>query len=147
MTRTWGVAGDGVGRVLPFILLNPSTATESVLDPTVRRCVSFAARLGYDGVTIVNLFAYRATEPRELKLHSDPIGPDNDENIRTIAGTAEQVVLGWGREGSYLGRDQAVLSLLGDVQLYRLGSATKTGAPRHPLYLPGDSPLVRHRGA
>ena len=69
-------------RRLAFILLNPSTATEYQDDPTIRRCVGFARRWGYDQLTILNIFALRATDPKQLYQSTDPVGGDNLSYIK-----------------------------------------------------------------
>src|SRR5437868_12651695 len=60
LTRQWGE-----GAALPFVMLNPSTADAEQDDPTIRKCVGFAKRMGYDGIEVVNLYAYRATKPTQ----------------------------------------------------------------------------------
>ncbi len=127
-------------RVL-FVMLNPSTATDDIDDPTIRRCIDFAKRWGCSSLSVVNLFAARATDPRELKRMDDPIGPDNDLTIMSEAARADTVVLAWGVHGAYLGRDQDVLVLLRPLKPRHLG-LTKDGHPRHPLYVPARQPLV-----
>ncbi len=77
LSRTWN---ESLQRIV-FIGLNPSTADAQHDDPTVRRCIGFARRWGYGGLTLVNLFAYRTTEPAELKEVDDPVGLDNDRWI------------------------------------------------------------------
>jgi len=57
--------------------LNPSTADETENDPTIRRCIGFAKREGCGGLVMLNLFAVRATDPRVMMAHPEPIGPDN----------------------------------------------------------------------
>jgi hypothetical protein len=76
------------GAVLPFMMLNPSTAGISVNDPTVNRCCFFARREGYGGICILNAYALRSPHPSVLRNHPDPVGPDND---RWIAGVASGV--------------------------------------------------------
>lgn len=144
LSRTWGRAESDGGRHLPFLMLNPSTATEFVLDPTLRRCKFFAEREGYDGMVVLNLFAFRATDPRVMKAQDDPVGPDNDDAIVEAAARSDVIVAAWGAHGTYRGRDAHVLALLEDANLVRLGDPTKDGHPRHPLYLKGTSPLVPH---
>ena len=75
LTRTWD---EGAGRVL-FIMLNPSTATEVQNDPTVERCERRARTLGYGAFRVCNIFAYRATDPRDMRAQADPNGPGNDK--------------------------------------------------------------------
>lgn len=128
------------GAILLFVMLNPSTATELVNDPTIARCQARAARLGYGGVRIANLFAYRATRPQDLRRAADPVGPRNDAFLCRWLRGAGPVVAAWGVHGTYLGRDRAVIAMLGDRACH-LG-LTKAGHPRHPLYVSNDTPLT-----
>ena len=133
--RTWDVAAP---RVL-FVLLNPSTADEQVNDPTIRRCIGFARRWGFGGVEIVNIFAYRSTDPAALRAIADPIGPRNDYHIKAARRRASRCIAAWGNHGSYLDRSAHVLRAL-----HRLGDVdclcqTKAGQPRHPLYVSGGT--------
>jgi hypothetical protein len=141
LTRRWDDR-----PLVAFVMLNPSTATEEALDPTLRRCLGFARREGMGGFTVVNLFALRATKPKVMLTHPEPIGPENDAIIDETVADVQYVIAGWGRHGEHLGRGNDVLARLvaASVDVYRLGPATATGQPGHPLYLPGDSPLVRH---
>jgi hypothetical protein len=118
-------------------MLNPSTATESVLDPTVRRCMGFSRQWGCGGLRVVNLFALRATDPKQLKEAQDPVGPENDKCIKAAVASAELVVCAWGTHGKLLGRGAAVQKLLAYRHLHHLG-LTKEGHPKHPLYLKKD---------
>lgn len=134
--RTWE---QDRPRIL-FILLNPSRADAQLDDPTLRRCIGFARAYGYGSVELVNTFAYRATSPRVLTQVADPVGPENDQHISQAAGRAQRIVVAWGALGCLLGRDQAVLSLL-EAPAWCLG-LTASNAPRHPLYMRRDAPLV-----
>lgn len=119
-----------------FVMLNPSTATETSDDPTVRRCTAYARRWGYSSLVVTNLFAYRATDPSVLKFVTDPVGPDNDRHISEVAARAVLVVVAWGNHGGYLGRDEAVLRLLaGAGKVPHCLAVTRAGRPGHPLYL------------
>lgn len=133
--RSWGA-----GHRARFIMLNPSTADASQDDPTIRRCIGFARRWGLGGITVVNLYAYRATNPRELGDVEDPVGPENDRWIRWAVAGPGPVVAAWGVHGSPVRAGQ-VLRIAGDVEC--LG-VTKAGAPRHPLYVRGDTELVSY---
>ena len=137
--RTWRYELRRVwDESLPFVAfvgLNPSTADETTDDPTIRRCIAFAKRWGYGGLVMVNLFAFRATDPRDMRAAPSPIGPDNDATLRRVAAEAQLVVAAWGTGGRYFNRDFRVRRLLGP--LMALGF-TKEGAPRHPLYVRAD---------
>lgn len=119
-----------------FIMLNPSTADANQDDPTIRRCIGFARAWGYGGLIVTNLFALRATDPKEMKAHAEPVGPRNDFWLKTIAHNATLMVAAWGAHGAHLGRADEVRSWLDSLQC--LGT-TKGGFPRHPLYLKGDT--------
>lgn len=130
LLRRWGEVGD----YICFVGLNPSTADAEKNDPTIRRCMAFAKAWGYSEIYVVNLFAFRATDPRQMRHAVDPIGPLNMHWVGTMARGAEMVIACWGRGGSFLQRDdfmQKYLVRLG-VKLFCLG-LTKDGFPKHPL--------------
>lgn len=128
--RRWGR-----GHYAMFIGLNPSTADEANDDPTIRRCVGFARAWGYDGLCMTNLFAFRATQPADMKKAVEPVGWENDHTLTTLARGAGVVVAAWGAHGTYKRRDQSVRLLVPDLHYLRL---TKDGHPAHPLYLPAS---------
>lgn len=136
--------GDTNSQAVLFIMLNPSVADHQIDDSTIRRCLGFADRLACDYMEVVNLFAFRATDPKDMKAAEDPVGPDNDAVIREALEEADVVICAWGAHGSYQGRDKVVLDIvreMGHVPC-SLGELTKGGQPRHPLYLKGDTPLL-----
>lgn len=131
---------------LPILMLNPSTADAEADDPTIRRCIGFATREGFGGIMVVNLFAYRATNPADLAAVSDPRGPDNEAAV--LAATEGRRVLC--AYGASMGADKAYFTLQAmrarGAETMCLG-VTKDGAPRHPLYVRGDQPMIEFRGA
>jgi hypothetical protein len=148
------IAVDGAGEPLGtplsvlFIMLNPSTADAEVDDPTIRRCVGFAKTWGYDRMEVVNLFAYRTKDPRELlalKGADDPVGPLNSSIITEMiesrnaffGSNIDRVICAWGNHGSHMGQDETALGWLGDCPAFALRTS-KDGQPCHPLYLPGN---------
>ena len=143
LLRTWGGPlpdpYEFKGIFVGFIMLNPSTADEAVLDPTIRRCASFALALGAGGMEIANLFSYRATDPDWMKAQGpEAIGGDvNDLAIQEMARRCDVVICAWGTHGKHLGRDAQVKALLRPHRdkVWCL-SLTKDGHPGHPLYLP-----------
>lgn len=128
LRRRWSEA-PAVG----WVMLNPSTADASVDDPTIRRCIGFAQRWGYGGIVVRNLFALRATNPRELATHSDPFGPKNLEHLRTAA-RDELTICAWGNGGTDYSEPIIRVLMESRVALHHLG-LTGTGQPKHPLYL------------
>lgn len=132
LTRVW----DETGARALFIMLNPSTATEVQNDPTVERCERRARALGFGAFRVLNIFAWRATDPRDMRAAADPIGPLNDAAILDSLDWADSVICAWGAHGAFLGRGREVEALLraSGADLKHLG-LSKDGHPRHPLYI------------
>ena len=127
-------------------MLNPSRADAHRDDPTIRRCIGFARDWGYGGIDVVNIFALRATDPRDLRSVRDPVGPRNDEFILRAAARSP-VVIAWGVHGALLDRGAKALRLFGaGTRILALGR-TRSGAPRHPLYLRRDAEAVEYVSA
>jgi hypothetical protein len=134
LTRSWNLNAPSV----MFIGLNPSTADESKDDPTIRRCVGFAKAWGYGHLIMTNLFAIRSPHPQILKTVEDPIGPDNDYYLQTMAQRAAGIVAAWGIHGAYLERGAHIHHLIPHLWVFGF---TQNGQPGHPLYMPKNSPL------
>ncbi len=132
LTRVW----DAVGGKVSFVMLNPSTATEVQNDPTVERCERRARALGYGAFRVTNIFAWRDTDPKQMRRAADPVGPENDVAIAEACLWADRVVCAWGTHGAYLERGPAVEALVREtgVTPYHLG-LSKDGHPKHPLYI------------
>jgi hypothetical protein len=131
----WRDVGSGSGSLV-VVGLNPSTADERVNDPTIRRCVAFARDWGYRKLIVLNLFAFRATKPDDLRKAADPVGPENDRWLRDLSQEASLTLAAWGNDGLWRQRASAVVPLLASAKC--LGT-TKLGAPRHPLYVRGTT--------
>lgn len=121
-------------RVCAFLLLNPSTATETEDDPTIRRCIGFARRWGFAELVIINVYALRSTDPAGLWKVDDPVGPGNDAAIAEVAARAERIVCGWGKHAR-TERIERVAELLAGRDTYAL-AVNQDGSPKHPLYIP-----------
>ena len=132
LTRTW----DAEARRVLFVMLNPSKATEVQNDPTVERCERRARALGFGAFQVTNIFAWRDTDPFQMRKAADPIGPENDAAIRAGAAWADQIIAAWGTHGAHLDRGRQVARILRDLgkPLYSLG-LSKHGHPKHPLYI------------
>ena len=134
LTRHFAAIGRK-GRVA-FVMLNPSTADANNDDPTVRRCVGYAYDWGFADLEILNMFAYRSTDPENLFKATDPIGPENDQWIVKKLRTVDLVVCAWGAHPTVIHREPRVLELI------EIAGKTPTclkrsdaGHPCHPLYL------------
>ncbi|WP_299027405.1 DUF1643 domain-containing protein [uncultured Sulfitobacter sp.] len=133
LRRVW----DADAPRVTFVMLNPSTATEVQNDPTIERCEQRARRLEFGGFCAVNIFALRATDPRDMRAAADPEGPDNAAALRESAQWADTVIAAWGVHGEHRNQGpQTAAQLRAEgYALHHLG-LTKAGHPRHPLYLP-----------
>ena len=131
LTRIW----DETKPTVVFIGLNPSIADEETDDQTIRKCIGYAKRWGYGKLIMVNLFAFRSTDPSLLKKVEDPIGPDNDSYIQKCMSESNLVIACWGNHGSFNNRSQEVYDLV--KSLYCL-DINKSGEPKHPLYIKRD---------
>lgn len=132
------------GPMVTFVMLNPSTADASIDDPTVRRCIGFAQREGFGSLAIVNLTPYRATKPVALQDATVPLRDSRGETyISLMAERSEKVIVAWGAWGQrWPGLANAAVKAVGDADLWCLGT-TKSGQPKHPLYLKKTTPLER----
>lgn len=135
--RRWGD-----GAPLLFVMLNPSTADADVDDATIRRCVKFAQAHGFAAIEVVNLYAFRATDPKDLRRAGYLVGPENDAHTAAAARDAGAICVAWGSNVAGLERPQVVLPLLRRVgkpiQCLRI---TRSGYPQHPLMLPSHCRL------
>lgn len=125
-----------------FVMHNPSTADGTDDDATIRRCVSFAKKFGCGKLEVVNLFAYRARHPKDMRLADDPIGPHNYEHVIETVGRASIIVAAWGAVMlTTTALDALCRHLFNGKPLKCLGKTKKVGQPRHPLFVPHDTEL------
>jgi hypothetical protein len=138
LSRTW----DDALPTLLFVMMNPSTALPWFDDPTVAKCRRYAIVWGFGTLLVGNTFAYRATAQERLMEVADPVGPDNDAHLLSMADRAAMIVFAYGQPRNktlrYRGIEVArLLSRQGTRPLHYLRLA-KNGTPCHPLYLPGS---------
>lgn len=119
-----------------YIMLNPSKATETQNDPTIERCERRARVQGFGGFCAVNIFALRETDPKKMRAHPAPEGPENDATIAQSCLWADTIIAAWGAHGDHLNRGLAMRDVLHATgrAVHCLG-LTKHGHPRHPLYI------------
>lgn len=132
LTRRWGS-----GEAVCFIGLNPSTADANIDDPTIRRCVNYAKSWGYSELIMVNVFAWRATDPKDmLEAGKDAVGPDNIQYIDRAIRRSSMAVAAWGNNCPVLHSELYMLAEYGP-RLHAL-KLNKSGSPAHPLYQKKD---------
>jgi hypothetical protein len=137
LIRVWR---DSLPRLV-FVMLNPSTADALKDDPTIRKCVGFARRLGFGGIEVVNLYAYRATSPSDLRKAGWPVGPDNHDQLTAMLVMAKNsgwtVCCAWGANARNRQEAYAFIGLAEwhGVPLFALRKSPD-GMPHHPLMLP-----------
>lgn len=141
--RKWGYDE----RNLHIIMLNPSTADANEDDPTIRRCIGFAKDNGHSGIFISNLFALRTSDPKVLYRHPHPVSDPhrankNDVHIRLNDMECCRTIFAWGAHGSHKHRDIQIIDRFPGAGC--LGF-TLAGHPKHPLYLPKNSPIVAYK--
>lgn len=141
LRRTWGIEPP-----LVFCMLNPSTANALEDDQTISKICRYGKRMGYGGIVVVNLFAYRTKSPEVLAKNGWQIGPDNDKHIiNECLGQAVCVAWGANVRKAGPGRDRAteVMQLLHNISDVYALEQTADFIPKHPLYLRGDLELER----
>lgn len=138
LTRRWNLRGPR----MCFIMLNPSTADAYQDDATIRRCISFARREACGEIIVINQYAYRATDPSALLALSEDErrGAEHRTYWNRALERADIIVAAW---GNWMAGKLKTNPGFGGLAVHCLGT-TKSGEPRHPLYLPADTPLERY---
>lgn len=135
------------GPRLAFFGVNPSTADAELDDATVRKWRGFAARASSPAFIVGNVFAFRATDVKELGRAPDPVGPENDRHLAEIIADADILVPCWGNQDKVpqpvRHRFEVVRRLLfASGKPVKVFGLTASGDPKHPLMLGYDTPLV-----
>lgn len=146
LSRRWApwIDDADISDVCHFIMLNPSTANGYQDDPTIRRCVGFAKTWGFNALVVTNLYAFRATDPDDLFLADERgDGPENDSFIFSRTVDSGLTVCAWGTRGGHRANHVKEMLRLRGLYVYALGS-TKDGHPKHPLYVPSGTKVVRY---
>jgi hypothetical protein len=138
--RVW----DSTLPAVMFIGLNPSTANHEKSDPTCTRERGFATRWGAGSYVKGNLYAYRATKPKDMKAQEDPAGPNNLDYLLQACRLpfVKRVIAAWGTHAREA--DEANFWDHWDSQgepfdVIDCMGLTKSMKPKHPLYLPAHT--------
>lgn len=138
LTRIW----DEAKPIGCCIGVNPSTADETINDPTVRKDIGFMTRLGMGGLLKLNIGAFRSTDPVAWRKSADPIGPENTAaHILAYIKKFEPaiVIAAWGKNGNYAkAQCKAIADIIPDLLCF---GRNPDGTPRHTLMLPYSSAI------
>lgn len=129
-------------RTVLFVGLNPSTADATQDDPTIRRCVGFSRAWGFDWLLVGNLYALRSTDPQTLQTADEPFGAKNQNALKWMVSRADVIVAAWGSRRLHCFAETMARWILSLERTRCLGQ-TKSGAPRHPLYLLSSTALQK----
>ena len=130
--KLWRIWDESKPLIL-WIMLNPSTADALYDDKTIKKCTNYTYAWDYGGLYVGNLFAYRATEPKELEFASDPIGLENVRHLYSMRKKCSMILCAWG-SFSMVKYIKEKYYFLEKEELFCLG-LNKSGEPKHPLYL------------
>ncbi len=142
LLRVW----DESLAIMGNVGANPSTAEEVVNDPTIRKDVGFAQRLGYGGLLKLNVGGYRATDPKKWYAAPDPYGPENSvahllEYLEKFK--VNETALAWGKcVGRFRSRANAIAANIPNAMCFGKNS---DGTPRHTLMLSYSTKLELYR--
>ncbi|MFC7409374.1 DUF1643 domain-containing protein [Hydrogenophaga atypica] len=130
---------------LLWVMLNPGTGeTEGRRRNTFERCKRWSHELGYGGLMFGNVFSLRTRSARDLLKRPEPADDLNSEAMELLSTLASCTIVAWGNHGARSDRSAALLGKL--IQPCCFG-ITLAGQPRHPLYVPRDTPLRAWLGA
>jgi len=140
---------QGRNKSIVVILKNPSAADERMADATIRKIETFVYNRFPDvrNLHILNIFAFRATEPGDLEdafqLEGamEVIGSDNDETIKDKFEESDYVILAWGNTSGInktlyeerIFRVKMILKEIPQQKIYCITGKTKTIQPLHGL--------------
>lgn len=126
------------GPKATFVMLNPSIADAELNDHTIVKCMNFAYGWGYSGIRVVNLYALRSTDPKNLWKVDQPIGRFNDRYLVEAARSAEYedapLIAAWGNNAQPA-RVRQVMKLVPAMKRMQCFGVTGKGMPMHPLRL------------
>ncbi len=135
-----------IRSTIAFFGVNPSTADAEAEDATTRRWIHFARVNGASRYIAGNVFAYRSTDIKKLRVVRDPVGPDNRNQLAIIMAEADILVPCWGAREKVVKSmhyyfDRTLDLMFASGKPVKVFGFTKNGDPLHPLMLSNDNPL------
>lgn len=128
LSRTW----NKNKKIIMFVWLNPSTADDKINDPTITRCINYTKEWWYWWFIMCNLFAYRSTNPNNMKKYKNPIWKDNDKYIELYYNKTEKVICMWWNHWNFMMQSKNFKEKYKE-KLFFL-EKNKSWEPKHLLY-------------
>ena len=146
LSRIWD---DSHSKIL-FIGLNPSKADDVEDDNTVRRLITFSQSWGFGGFYIVNLYSFIATEPEDMirwyymrtNKMQRALFKQNMEYALRYARICSMTAFCW---GAGIPNEEASTRYIRTFRDAYCFGHTKDGHPKHPLFLAGNTELIKFR--
>lgn len=133
--RKW----DNNKPMVMFIGLNPSIASESQNDPTVKKVAMISKNNGFGGFYMMNCFPYISTNPNDLKVYGNIAY--NDHWLYQAERECKEVVFAWGnfKIVKDIGRDIELTAMFPNAKALHIN---KNGSPKHPLYCKSNTLFI-----
>ena len=144
------ILGTRGSKPLICVGINPSTAEPDNLDNTLKSVERIALFNGYDSFIMFNVYAQRATDPKDMESEKNQYLHEQNMAAFEYAlsiGKEPSVWAAWGtivEKRDYLKscmRDMLALGEKYGARWLKAGNCSKAGHPHHPLYLKKDSAL------
>jgi len=134
LSRIW----DKKKPKLLYIMLNPSIADDKKDDPTIKRLMFFTKKYRYGGFYVANLFTQITPYPKELNM--DNLSKKNNlKIINDLIKKSDSIVYAW---GNLVSEPRELMEIIDNPLCF---GKNLNGTPKHPLYLPSNSKLLKFR--
>jgi hypothetical protein len=144
----------GTRGVNPLVCIgiNPSTAKPDDLDNTLKSVERTAKFNGYDSFIMFNVYAQRATNPKDMDgSFNECLHKENMNAFRYVMSSYEQgnKPAIWAAWGTIIEKRPYLIPCVKDMieigneygaQWFSVGKKSVKGHPHHPLYLKNNSP-------
>ena len=132
----WRIWNENLPKVL-YVMLNPSLADGSKDDRTIRKLNYFTEKFGFGGFYVGNIYPQITPYPKVLYSLNLSQSKKNCFYINSMVKKSKKTVFAW---GNCKERPLWVENLVKNPLCF---GHNKNGSPKHPLYLPKTTPLVK----
>ena len=134
LSRVWDIKKPK----LLYIMLNPSIADDKRDDPTIKRLIFFTKKYRYGGFYVANLFTQITPYPKELNMDNRS-KKNNLKIINDLIKKSDSIVYAW---GNLVSEPRELMEIIDNPLCF---GKNLNGTPKHPLYLPSNSKLLKFR--